>query len=251
MERRIYCHREQGLSPRVRGNQPVHDDANIRLGSIPARAGEPVLDQPFPLEIRVYPRACGGTLWPVPRSGAVAGLSPRVRGNQLITRLYANCIGSIPARAGEPGTWGRCTRAIGVYPRACGGTMPKGEHDTPGPGLSPRVRGNHAASVVPHAGSGSIPARAGEPLVIKSLNYLQFQRARRDFGRPYLRFTSKIPSASTISFGGSPRVSMQRFPTAFVSRQTRTTDPVPRASHHADSTSHTRVRTPADRSGAT
>ena len=61
MERRIYCHREQGLSPRVRGNQPVHDDANIRLGSIPARAGEPVLDQPFPLEIRVYPRACGGT----------------------------------------------------------------------------------------------------------------------------------------------------------------------------------------------
>ncbi len=118
-------------------------------------------------------------------------------------------------------------------------------------GLSPRVRGNHVAGQAAVVHFGSIPARAGEPLAIKSLNSLRCQAAWGTLISNYLRFTSNIPSASTISFGGSPRVSMQRFPTALLSRQTRTTDPVPSTYHHSDSTSHTRARTPADRSGAT
>ena len=52
--------------------------------------------------LRVYPRACGGT---VPSADAVneaIGLSPRVRGNLGIDVSQQGAYGSIPARAGEP-----------------------------------------------------------------------------------------------------------------------------------------------------
>ena len=50
-----------GLSPRVRGNHvPIHlTDGDV--GSIPARAGEPLRIQPITGARGVYPRACGGT----------------------------------------------------------------------------------------------------------------------------------------------------------------------------------------------
>ena len=50
------------------------------------------------------------------------GLSPRVRGNPV--RLFGRNAGggSIPARAGEPRQTPGGDTAIGVYPRACGGT---------------------------------------------------------------------------------------------------------------------------------
>ena len=51
-----------GLSPRVRGNLPVGTGLAEKVGSIPARAGEPCLAL-LAACIRqgVYPRACGGT----------------------------------------------------------------------------------------------------------------------------------------------------------------------------------------------
>ena len=54
------------------------------------------------------------------------GLSPRVRGNRDVNmeRVPNLRIGSIPARAGEPYGTARA-------------------NNTPIPGLSPRVRGNH------------------------------------------------------------------------------------------------------------
>ena len=51
----------EGLSPRVRGNQPEVWETVAEPGSIPACAGEPV-GVPMPPEAgRVYPRVCGGT----------------------------------------------------------------------------------------------------------------------------------------------------------------------------------------------
>ncbi|TCM86561.1 hypothetical protein EV216_104112 [Rhodovulum steppense] len=44
--------------------------------------------------------------------------------------------------------------------------------------------------------------------------------------RVYFRFTSRRPSASTISLDGSPRVSILRFPTALLSRHTMTREPL-------------------------
>ena len=51
----------QGLSPRVRGN-PMHQlFGSPTVGSIPARAGEPLTAAEGLILYKVYPRACGGT----------------------------------------------------------------------------------------------------------------------------------------------------------------------------------------------
>ena len=51
----------QGLSPRVRGNLIGLALSQTRMGSIPARAGEPDTGKGKRGPSRVYPRACGGT----------------------------------------------------------------------------------------------------------------------------------------------------------------------------------------------
>ena len=73
------------------------------VGSIPARAGEPGTAGVPRGILKVYPRACGGTLMAVKRVAKIEGLSPRVRGNRYETRKVSPEKRSIPARAGEPG----------------------------------------------------------------------------------------------------------------------------------------------------
>ena len=152
-----------GLSPRVRGNPScVRSQADGR-GSIPARAGEP---GPIHLALRssrVYPRACGGTAPVCSGPWNWVGLSPRVRGNQGYGQHRHRFRGSIPARAGEPGTPASKPCRQRVYPRACGGTRVRSATLWPMVGLSPRVRGNRRERTRPRTYRGSIPARAGEP----------------------------------------------------------------------------------------
>ena len=50
-----------------------------------------------------------------------------------------------------------------VYPRVCGGTIPKTDKMLTVTGLSPRVRGNLAQRRMHRPNLGSIPACAGEP----------------------------------------------------------------------------------------
>ena len=102
---------------------------------------------------------------------AVAGLSPRMRGNQQRCTNHWKSGRSIPAYAGEPGGLLRRYRRKSVYPRVCGGTprvcggTPAGGRCSAGMGgLSPRMRGNHSVAVRRRRGRGSIPAYAGEPL---------------------------------------------------------------------------------------
>ena len=121
--RKVDC--DQGLSPRVRGNQPTSGVLPACGASIPACAGEPAPDtSPAPTG-RVYPRVCGGT----PSCNAIAvastGLSPRVRGNPEDLVGAGNNAGSIPACAGEPYAPCVCTTPPRVYPRVCGGTGPR------------------------------------------------------------------------------------------------------------------------------
>ena len=54
----------------------------------------------------------------------------------------------------------------------CGGTNKRRSNSQPTKGLSPRVRGNLAATVVPPPGGGSIPACAGEPMGKPMLSYM-------------------------------------------------------------------------------
>ena len=52
----------------------------------------------------------------------LVGLSPRVRGNPYASVSVFACVGSIPARAGEPDAAASPPSWLRVYPRACGGT---------------------------------------------------------------------------------------------------------------------------------
>ena len=153
-----------GLSPRLRGNHYLAGHKERVPGSIPAPAGEPIPENQSRRLIPVYPRACGGTLHGPARRSPWRGLSPRLRGNQLVDTVNKGGSRSIPAPAGEPGMQtGRITLAA-VYPRACGGTSSPLPGVTKFRGLSPRLRGNREAPSRPRRRWGSIPAPAGEPL---------------------------------------------------------------------------------------
>ena len=91
-----------GLSPRVRGNPPTPGPSFPGTRSIPACAGEPCQRVTPPALSRVYPRVCGGTHLTDRFQYEFRGLSPRVRGNRRLGRVFAAGGGSIPACAGEP-----------------------------------------------------------------------------------------------------------------------------------------------------
>ena len=93
---------ERGLSPRVRGNPTRMLIARRRMRSIPACAGEPVTASAGAALPAVYPRVCGGTRTGCCSTGAIGGLSPRVRGNRTGAKICAAGTRSIPACAGEP-----------------------------------------------------------------------------------------------------------------------------------------------------
>ena len=153
----------QGLSPRVRGNRWGLRRWVVPPRSIPACAGEPLVDRQPVVDRGVYPRVCGGTGIPHTFTMADWGLSPRVRGNPAWRRTADEDVGSIPACAGEPGFFSMTSRTLSVYPRVCGGTSSPARGWSGSMGLSPRVRGNRPRPDSEDSMSRSIPACAGEP----------------------------------------------------------------------------------------
>ena len=131
-----------GLSPRVRGNRAAVASPPSSTASIPACAGEPQAGFGGYGHSSVYPRVCGGTRTSKADGGSILGLSPRVRGNQVLPPAQPQLSRSIPACAGEPGVLRNLMAKITVYPRVCGGTPLSGGLRIPAGGLSPRVRGN-------------------------------------------------------------------------------------------------------------
>ena len=91
------------------------------------------------------------------------GLSPHVRGN-LFAFGHPNVYrGSIPACTGKPPGGPLSLRRKAVYPRMYGETAPGRRGRAWCLGLSPHVRGNHAATSDVEAWLGSIPACTGKP----------------------------------------------------------------------------------------
>ena len=133
-----------GLSPRMRGNLEENGFRKTSLGSIPAHAGEPEVVDERERPVRVYPRACGGTIRYELMQKRGEGLSPRMRGNPHYLACDDDGNGSIPAHAGEPHPAGQLRHPVRVYPRACGGTCSLPERDAWITGLSPRMRGTRS-----------------------------------------------------------------------------------------------------------
>ena len=155
--------RDEGLSPRTRGNQLKKRSFADRLGPIPANAGEPFRRWPRLRDARAYPRERGGTILAHHCAQRVEGLSPRTRGNLHLARAARAGLGPIPANAGEPHAGSPPPRGPWAYPRERGGTCRLALAPPTRAGLSPRTRGNRWARGLYRQGTGPIPANAGEP----------------------------------------------------------------------------------------
>ena len=160
---RLLCVVYLGLSPRVRGNHTANGDAGITHRTIPARTGEPRPSALLRCSRRDYPRAYGGTISDSASVDRYGGLSPRVRGNLIVTLRAQGEHGTIPARTGEPFPHDGSFVRPGDYPRAYGGTYGDPSLILAYLGLSPRVRGNLPAYSRASCGMRTIPARTGEP----------------------------------------------------------------------------------------
>ena len=181
-----------GLSPRVRGNPTASTTGLTTPWSIPACAGEPDGQHDRPHYALVYPRVCGGTGIIGADPIIESGLSPRVRGNRWsCPRRQPRCR-SIPACAGEPLSIWHCQEYPWVYPRVCGGTVGLARADSRDVGLSPRVRGNLCPFGTVRNIRGSIPACAGEPLVLPAPTAAMsvYPRVCGGTAGPVNRFTS-------------------------------------------------------------
>ena len=93
-----------GLSPHARGNRLEMRSPRHRQGSIPARAGQPIIGRHNPTNQGVYPRTRGATVVRPPPQSLGRGLSPHARGNPDRNTSHDPLKGSIPARAGQPAT---------------------------------------------------------------------------------------------------------------------------------------------------
>ena len=213
--------RWMGLSPRGRGNPRHNGIQSLMPGSIPAWAGEPILNAGPRNRFTVYPRVGGGTLPSLAFISSASGLSPRGRGNLCGLRDGLIVNGSIPAWAGEPPGPLRGPAGRRVYPRVGGGTEAP---DVVGEGdysLSPRGRGNPSGRGGEQTRLESIPAWAGEPLGVEYWQVSIISPA------DYRYLTKYTPSASTICFGDSPSVLISCSLTADGSLHVITIEPWP------------------------
>ena len=159
----VYDWHYTGLSPRVRGIQPVLEEDHTGGGSIPACTGNPLRDASADEVFAVYPRVYGESFDAQSVQVSARGLSPRVRGIRLHWGCYLLRRGSIPACTGNPSCQGQCRRYCWVYPRVYGESAGVSGDVFAETGLSPRVRG--IPSTRRHNGKDcrSIPACTGNP----------------------------------------------------------------------------------------
>ena len=152
-----------GPSPRVRGILVGRPLAVGGGGSIPACAGNPLTDTLAGLALGVHPRVCGESAVIGRHRKPRRGPSPRVRGIRLERAAHDHPLGSIPACAGNPSRRAPKARSTRVHPRVCGESRRVPLRGRAPGGPSPRVRGILYRGRRGRAGSGSIPACAGNP----------------------------------------------------------------------------------------
>ena len=188
-----------GLSPRGRGSHASAGLQTVRVGSIPAWAGEPMAGPWLHGCSKVYPRVGGGAIDVFPCADPDQGLSPRGRGSRVETGGLEVGAGSIPAWAGEPACQPRPAPATGVYPRVGGGADYNFVTMAAAAGLSPRGRGSRADHGPGQFHEGSIPAWAGEP--VRFFLTLAFNGVYPRVGGGAL----STPNLHTVDVGLSPR----------------------------------------------
>ena len=153
----------KGLSPLARGNPLARQRFCRQMGPIPARTGQPSLEETIRKTLRAYPRSHGATLKPSQICAVLPGLSPLARGNRADPGGAGQPVGPIPARTGQPPANFGDPFEGGAYPRSHGATVLKSKYMKTLKGLSPLARGNRPADALTVPLSRPIPARTGQP----------------------------------------------------------------------------------------
>ena len=153
-----------GSSPRVRGTQDGIPIVLVRLGIIPACAGNTTQQAACLHSTRDHPRVCGEHNPSCRCRCSAQGSSPRVRGTPISFFLMRYSRGIIPACAGNTSS-GRLSRSTSRdHPRVCGEHVEPTDPATRMLGSSPRVRGTLPELARARRGGGIIPACAGNTL---------------------------------------------------------------------------------------
>ncbi len=97
-----------GLSPWVRGTRRWQPCALLHVRFIPVGAGNSEQTQMNPNHLTVYPRGCGELSTTTASAKVYVGLSPWVRGTQLINPISKGRVRFIPVGAGNSSYPGRC-----------------------------------------------------------------------------------------------------------------------------------------------
>ena len=90
-----------GLSPHVRGTRRIRNLLSPEQRSIPACAGNTAVQNKGETDETVYPRMCGEHTEYATIQAGIAGLSPHVRGTQVLKDPRFRQARSIPACAGN------------------------------------------------------------------------------------------------------------------------------------------------------
>ena len=170
------------------------------MGIIPAYAGNTKDYREHAPHVWDHPRVCGEHHMTSIMVHLNWGSSPRMRGTPTNNNTSFIVAGIIPAYAGNTCEERRRCGQDRDHPRVCG------EHDVCNSGLavnqgsSPRMRGTRRACTRRTAGSGIIPAYAGNTCVCG-----QFRNDSRDHPRVCGEH-SRIVNAHIINEGSSPRM---------------------------------------------
>ena len=157
-----------GPSPLARGSPNGVPRLFAQSGSIPARAGQPRANLASHSLNRVHPRSRGAAQRGGFEPGCAVGPSPLARGSPAQGGAVEHALGSIPARAGQPGVTRQKLRNPGVHPRSRGAALVWDGVPRVDSGPSPLARGSHQRRVLSPSAGRSIPARAGQPAAPRS-----------------------------------------------------------------------------------
>ena len=150
-----------GSSPLARGTLSRHRAQLLKLGLIPARAGNTRhRDHSTPCP-RAHPRSRGEHPSNPPQHFQIPGSSPLARGTLCGLPVVTLCPGLIPARAGNTGHLLPLVLRRRAHPRSRGEHLKPGYGEICAWGSSPLARGTHVRFIVVRLLAGLIPARAG------------------------------------------------------------------------------------------
>ena len=150
-----------GSSPLARGTPEYRDGTRSSIGLIPARAGNTPGGNAEANRSGAHPRSRGEHKKAKGDSEGTPGSSPLARGTHEVQDVSDDCLGLIPARAGNTFGGGHGAFSFWAHPRS------RGEHALPVrfrvavPGSSPLARGTLVVAVSIRQRLGLIPARAG------------------------------------------------------------------------------------------